>query len=509
VLFGTVTGRIVATIADRLGDPDVNPDVVPVTGRVRFTPSVDAAISSTEGAIVLPTPIEAVLDSQGYLSVNGIRGVSLVATNSPDLNPTGFTYTVSFLDLKFDKFPLKYNSFNMALPAGSTVDLTTATPVGASNGAIIIRGLQGEQGVAGPPGINAVVESLGEPPAEAFYDAKRSLYNFRPSHFRRTRAAIARSQIGQGSAKLLFEGDSNTLGLGPLLVDGDAANRSYAARFRDIAASRGMTLSGDGLLFPAPGGDSRLTGAGSVGQVNPLLAALDDGASLTFVPTRPNNYFAVTYLNDWAGSLIVTIDGGTPTTIERSATGGFATWTSPSLSTGNHTIKVAAPVGTSTHIASIEAGTQTSGPVGLRIGKAGVSGSMAVDWVTGNYNYLTLARTWDADLVSIMLGTNDAQNSTIGQYIAALTQMIGAHRADGADVLLIAPPGRQEIDLTDWWTALYALALELDVPLLDLRDRQGPYSVSGGYFIDRAGDTVHLSSQAHDDLARALLDVIL
>lgn len=149
MLFGTVTGRIVATIADRIGDPDVNPDVVPVYGKVRFTPSVDAATSSSEGAIVLPTPIEADLDSEGYLSVNGVRGVSLVATDSPDLNPTGFTYTVTFIDLKFDKFPLAYKSFSMALPAGSTVDLSTVTPVGSSNGALIIRGMQGEDGAPG------------------------------------------------------------------------------------------------------------------------------------------------------------------------------------------------------------------------------------------------------------------------------------------------------------------------------------------------------------------------
>ena len=152
MLFGTVTGRIVATIADRVGDPDVNPDVVPVYGKVRFTASLDAATSSTEGAIVLPTPIEADLDDEGYLSVNGVRGVVLVATDSPDLNPTGFTYTVSFIDLKFDKFPLKYNSFSMALPAGTTVDLSTATPVGSSNGAIIIRGEKGDVGPQGPQG---------------------------------------------------------------------------------------------------------------------------------------------------------------------------------------------------------------------------------------------------------------------------------------------------------------------------------------------------------------------
>jgi lysophospholipase L1-like esterase len=507
--YGTVTGRFLALVADGTADPDRNPDPIPIRGKVTFTASTDALQDAAQLASFLPAPIECTLDEAGYLSLNGERGVTLIATDTADTVPTGFTYQVKFAGLTYGTTPISRKPFSIAVPAGQTTDLAIAAPVASSNGVAITRGLRGEPGSDGTPGVNAVTESLGAPPVEAFYDAKRCLYNFRPSHFRRTRAAIARSQIGQGSAKVLFEGDSNTLGLGPLLVEGDAAGRAYAARFRDIAAARGMTLSGDGLLFPAPGGDSRLTGAGAVGQVNPLLVALDGGASITFVPTLTNNYFGVTYLNDFAGSLMVTIDGGAPVTINRSAAGGFATWTSPTLATGRHTIKIAAPAGASAHVASIEAGTQTSAPVGLRIGKAGVSGSQARDWVAGTYPYLTLARTWDADLVSIMLGTNDAQGSTVDQYIAALTQMITAHRSDGADVLLIAPPARQEIDLTEWWTALYALALQLDVPLLDLRDRQGPYSVAGGYFVNRPDDTVHLSSQGHDDLARALLDVIL
>lgn len=144
--FGTVTGRILATIADRPGDANDTPDVVPVAGKVRFTPSVTAAISSSEGAIILPTPIEADIDTEGYISLNGKRGVSLVATDSPDLNPSGFTYLVTFTDLKFDKFTLSYPSFSMALPAGSTVDLATVTPVGSSNGAIVIRGEKGDTG---------------------------------------------------------------------------------------------------------------------------------------------------------------------------------------------------------------------------------------------------------------------------------------------------------------------------------------------------------------------------
>lgn len=203
--FGTVTGRILATIADRVTDPDVNPDVVPVGGKVVFTPSVSAAISSSEGAIVLPTPIEAVLDSEGYLSLNGERGVSLVATDSPDLNPTGFTYTVTFADLQFDKFKLSYKPFSIAVPAGQTVDLSTLTPVGSSNGAIIIRGAQGERGPQGDPGPAVSKVSLGLDQVDNTPDLSKPVSTAQAA----TLAPIVGARPGN---RVVFLGDSITQG---------------------------------------------------------------------------------------------------------------------------------------------------------------------------------------------------------------------------------------------------------------------------------------------------------
>lgn len=150
--YGTVTGRFLATVADTSGDPDNFPDEVPVTGKVRFTPSVSAVIAETEGAIVLPTPITADLDSEGYISLNGVRGVSLIATNSTGINPTDFTYTLAFIDLKYGTTALTYRSFNMDLPANTTVDLSDVTPIPVSGGVSITRGEQGETGPAGPAG---------------------------------------------------------------------------------------------------------------------------------------------------------------------------------------------------------------------------------------------------------------------------------------------------------------------------------------------------------------------
>jgi hypothetical protein len=152
VQYGTVTGRFLATVADTTGDPDNFPDEVPVTGKVRFTPSVSAVIAETEGAIVLPTPITADLDSEGYISLNGVRGVSLIATNSTGINPTDFTYTLAFIDLKYGTTALTYRSFNIELPANTTVDLSDVTPIPVSGGVSITRGEKGDPGDPGDPG---------------------------------------------------------------------------------------------------------------------------------------------------------------------------------------------------------------------------------------------------------------------------------------------------------------------------------------------------------------------
>lgn len=159
--FGTVTGRFLAIVADSPADSDDEPDLAPVTGQVRFTPSLAAGVA--EGAIVLPTPVTADLDSQGYVSLNGVRGVTLVATDSTGINPSNFTYAVSFIDLRYSGIPLTYRSFSFNLPAGTAVDLSEAAPVGTSNGVAILRGEKGDPGPAGPRGLDGAASTVPGP----------------------------------------------------------------------------------------------------------------------------------------------------------------------------------------------------------------------------------------------------------------------------------------------------------------------------------------------------------
>src|SRR5439155_1661115 len=100
--------------------------------------------------------VSATVGDDGVLrDSQGRAGVFLVATDSPNVTPTDWTWTVAY---RLHDGASRGN-FAFKLPGGSVVNLTAATPVSASGGTSII---QGPPGPAGPPG--TVDEStLGTP----------------------------------------------------------------------------------------------------------------------------------------------------------------------------------------------------------------------------------------------------------------------------------------------------------------------------------------------------------
>lgn len=154
--YGTITGRLVAAVADTTDDPDVNPDIVPISGTVTFTPSVKAILVVSEDITVVPAPIVAALDANGYVSLNGMQGVTVLATNSTYYNPTGWTYRVSFDNLSANGRRVTFDSYNIEVPVGANVDLSFVTPITGSTGTAIVRGEKGDKGdtgATGPQGI--------------------------------------------------------------------------------------------------------------------------------------------------------------------------------------------------------------------------------------------------------------------------------------------------------------------------------------------------------------------
>lgn len=145
LVYGKVIGRYVAIIADTPADPDLDPDVLPMSGKVTITPSPSRLLVATAvpaPATVIPTPVVVTLDEEGYLSHNGDRGVYVIASDDPSTNPTAFTYRVSF-DLQLGNVKVPCPSFDIEVPAGGVVDLTKDAPVPASPGSGIVRGPEG------------------------------------------------------------------------------------------------------------------------------------------------------------------------------------------------------------------------------------------------------------------------------------------------------------------------------------------------------------------------------
>lgn len=115
---GTVEGIIL--------DGDGNP----VTGKFVFTPSVANLKDATAlpPVTIVPGKEEVTLDGTGAFTID------LLATDDPDLNPTGWTWEVSFSG------SVQIATFHMSVPEGSTQDITLVAPVAKSGGTAVIVG---------------------------------------------------------------------------------------------------------------------------------------------------------------------------------------------------------------------------------------------------------------------------------------------------------------------------------------------------------------------------------
>lgn len=156
--YGKVVGKLLAGIID---SPDVGdiPDFPPLEGRVTFTANVPKFLVGLADppATVVPLDHEyytCVLDDEGFLTWRGDRGVFLAAPIVGTMNPSGWTWTVSF-DLSYLGVQVPVKSFALDVPeyvpgpdpgdpdtgAVGLVDLTVVSPVPASEGDAVVRGV--------------------------------------------------------------------------------------------------------------------------------------------------------------------------------------------------------------------------------------------------------------------------------------------------------------------------------------------------------------------------------
>lgn len=159
ISYGTVVGQYIASLADS-SDVDKLPEGVAMTGTITFLASAPYVVDSTatpNPVTVVKTQIVCPLDSEGYLCSPYVaadsplsRGVMLVATDDPDLNPVGWNWQVIYNLRDPLGNVVSIPTHALQVPTGATIDLTSAIPVPASGGTFITKGDKGDTGPVGP-----------------------------------------------------------------------------------------------------------------------------------------------------------------------------------------------------------------------------------------------------------------------------------------------------------------------------------------------------------------------
>lgn len=149
-LYGTITGSVSAFIGDTESDTNDLPDRVPVPAgsTISFEPSISYVIveSSPKRDIIFATPETVMLDDDGGFSVK------LVACDSPNLNPSGWYYTV-----RLNVPGRAALTARVQVHGGQSITLGEA--IGAAQpGAAIAK----VEGPAGPPGHTPTVAMTGD-----------------------------------------------------------------------------------------------------------------------------------------------------------------------------------------------------------------------------------------------------------------------------------------------------------------------------------------------------------
>lgn len=380
------------------------------------------------------------------------------------------------------------------IEANGAGDIGEAVNTAVSEGGSAYGSLQNT--FAGKPRPTSVSNATEVPGA---YDPRHQLYNFKPRQLAKTRARMASAAAGKGLAKIAMAGDSITQGL-----TADRATESYPARVRETLTKQGYPSGGTGFVPMAF--DHRWNAGAGWGLWSTTRFAyqtLSTGNSTTLTSEVPGTIARVYYRN--TNSFNVSIDDGANVKVASKTGDNIGFYEVTGLANTTHTIKITSAEGY-VYILGAEVANET----GLQISNFGLSGSKTGDWVsTGYADARQTVEAWNPDLVILMLGTNDRSSSVApATYKANMQTVIDAFETGGAEIVLM-PPIPSSVGhsvLAPYVDAVYKLADENDLPLIDLNDRFGSYTSANN--LGMMNDATHPSAIGYQDMATGVLGAI-
>lgn len=338
------------------------------------------------------------------------------------------------------------------------------------------------------------------------------LANWKLSNTVKLRSSLAKAKLGTGYSTHAVVGDSLSSAYTGAAFD--FAN-SWWRRLQRALVADGVPSAGTGRVAitdyagaPANPTDPRISVSGAWGNYDTAYGSPTAGGSITFTSDVAGTIVDVFYLAAGGPAFTVTIDG-TPHTVTPAGGWSRAIDTTTGLPNTTHTVTVtAAPAGAVDSVLLL--GFQVRQASGLRFDNFAIKYGIAANNLhndPGDLGAKALAVDYssDADVVWIALGANDlATGRTASQIVADITGL--RNYWPSADcVLVLEPDTGGAAGHADYVTAMRALAVTLDVPLIDLSLRYGSKDQITAAQLFGA-DNVHLNTVGQSDWSTVARD---
>lgn len=313
---------------------------------------------------------------------------------------------------------------------------------------------------------------------EASANDELGLENWKLSNTSRLRISMARARGNVGKSRHIVIGDSFSS-----YYDGAAFDfpNSWWRQVKKRLVASGMADGGTGSVAVCDaenGMDPRLATSGPWEYTTwgTYIRALDATSTITFTPGQPTTSIGFTYANVSNG-FTVKVDGGTSVPINTTGATDLGTYVVSGLSLANHTLEVKANANNAIPVTFFANNT-----TGITFDNMGVKyGISAAGWLGqtayGGVRNITEALANNPDVVHILLGANDA---TAGVGAAALASDLSAIRniwpnSDAIIYIHFEHPASSPA-WSEYVTAIRAMALSLDLPIVNLYARSGPHA---------------------------------